>query len=337
MNSKSHLFSEEEVHFQVDDITLAGTLSIPQKTRKSPAVILLSGYGPCLRDYEERGLKKFRIISSYLANNGIAVFRYDDRGAGNSSPVDWSQFTIYDFSDEVLAAVKFLQQHEQIDSNQIGLVGHSLGAAIAPLAASRSEEIAFIVVLGGYGLIGSETGAITRKYLGRLLGETEEETEEGVKFVKSIFQVLLSGEGWEEVCSVILEKMTLKFDSLAEDQQAVYMTVENYLNSTYEGFLLSQGNTPMYRSFLQYDPSSSFLKVSCPVLLLFGELDVVHPPDQHMNAMTNALRNGGNNSVSIEIFSKTDHEFTNADSMKKKDFTPKLLPTIIDWIVKAIS
>ena len=82
MKSNSPLFFEEDVQFQVDDITLAGTLSIPKKTGKSPAVILLSGYGPCTRDFEEKGLKKFRIISSYLANNGIAVLRYDDRGAG---------------------------------------------------------------------------------------------------------------------------------------------------------------------------------------------------------------------------------------------------------------
>ncbi|UCG00357.1 MAG: hypothetical protein JSW11_11980 [Candidatus Heimdallarchaeota archaeon] len=105
---KSPLFSEEEVNFQVDDITLTGTLSIPQKTGKFQAVILLSGYGLCLRDYEERGLKKFRIISSYLANHGIAVLRYDDRGTGNSSPVDWSQFTFYDLADEAIAAVKSL-------------------------------------------------------------------------------------------------------------------------------------------------------------------------------------------------------------------------------------
>lgn len=104
MKSDFPLFFEEEIQFQVDDITLVGTLSIPKKTGKSPAVILLSGWGPCTRDYEERELKKFRIISSYLANNGIAVLRYDDRGAGDSSQVDWSQFTYNDLSDDVLAA-----------------------------------------------------------------------------------------------------------------------------------------------------------------------------------------------------------------------------------------
>jgi pimeloyl-ACP methyl ester carboxylesterase len=113
MNSNS-MFFEEEVQFQVDDITLAGTLSIPKRNRKSPAVILLSGYGSCTRDFGEGELKEFRIVSSHLTNNGIAVLRYDDRGVGESSPVDWSQYTFYDLSDEVLAALKLLQKHQAI-------------------------------------------------------------------------------------------------------------------------------------------------------------------------------------------------------------------------------
>lgn len=90
--------------------------------------------------------------------------------------------------------MRFLQKRKEIDSNRIGLLGHILGAAIAPLAASTSEAIAFIVVLGGHGLIGSETGKISRRYIGRALGETEEETEEGLNLVNSIFQVLISGK-----------------------------------------------------------------------------------------------------------------------------------------------
>lgn len=297
-------------------------------------MILLSGYGPCTRDFEERGLKKFRIISSYLANNGIAVLRYDDRGAGDSSPVDWSQFTFNDLSDEVLAALQLLQKYKEIDLNQIGLLGYSLGTAIAPLAASISKEITFIVLLGGYGLIGSKTGVITRKYLGHLLGETDKEFEKGVKLVERIFKVILSEEGWEEVNSLVHGEINSNFDKLSEEKQSEFKTVDTYLKSTYEGFLLSEGNTPMYRSFLGYNPSSSLLKTFYPVLLLFGELDVIHPPDQHMDNMMKALKNGGNNNINIEIFPKTDHEFTTLDSMKKKEFTPRLLQTICDWILK---
>ncbi|MFX0185960.1 MAG: hypothetical protein ACFE95_22980 [Candidatus Hodarchaeota archaeon] len=158
-----------------------------------------------------------------------------------------------------------------------------LGAAIAPLTASRLKEVKFVILFGGYGLIGSKKGTITRKYLGQALGETENESEEGVKFVKRIFEVIQSEEGWEEICSEIHEKMNSSFKKLPKDQQNTFQTADNYLKSTYEGFLLSEGNTPMYRSFLQYYPSSSLLKTSCPALLLFGELDVIHPGTQNLN------------------------------------------------------
>lgn len=140
--------------------------------------------------------------------------------------------------------------------------------------------------------------------------------------------------GWEEICSVVQEKMKSNFKKLPEDQQNTFQNANNYLNSIYEGFLLSEGNTPMYRFFLQYDPSSSLLKTSCPVLLLFGDLDVIHPPDQHMDIMMKALKNGGNNDISDKVFTQTDHDFTTLDSIKKKEFTLNLLRTISDWIQK---
>ncbi|MHA1227414.1 MAG: alpha/beta hydrolase, partial [Candidatus Hodarchaeales archaeon] len=241
MNSNNTSFTEEEVQFQVENITLSGTVSIPKKGEKCPAVVLLSGYGPCNRDYEEQGLKKFLILSDYLARNGIAVLRYDDRGAGRSSSVNWSQYTYNDLSDEALAAMDILRNYKEINSNKIGLIGHSLGAAIAPLAASQSKGVNFIVIIGGYGLIGSKTATITRSYLGPVLGESKKDTEEGVKLVNRIFQAILSEEGWEEAYSLVQEKMNARFERMSEDQQKFFKTAENYMKFTYEGFLLSEG------------------------------------------------------------------------------------------------
>ncbi|PWI46523.1 hypothetical protein CEE45_16360 [Candidatus Heimdallarchaeota archaeon B3_Heim] len=332
MKAKTLLFTEEEIHFQIDEISLSGTLTIPHKREKSPVVILLSGYGPCKRDFEGQGLKKFRIISSHLAENGIASLRYDDRGAGNSSPVIWSDYTFNDLAKEVLAIIKVLQKHRKTYSTQIGLLGHSLGAAIAPLVASHSKEVKFLVLLGGHGLIGTKTAATTRKYLGRILGETDKESEEGVKLVEKLFKVILAEGEWEEVCLLVQEKITGKFLNLPDESKQMFKTLDNYLNSTYEGFLITDGNTPMYRSFLKYDPSISLSKTTCPSLLLFGELDIIHPPDQHMDVMLKALKHGDNNDVTVKVFPQTNHEFTTSNSLKRKEFTPNFLQVIINWI-----
>ena len=336
MSESFSLFYEKEVEFQVGEINLRGTLSIPRKGENFPAVILLSGYGPCTRDYEERGMKKFRIISSYLAKNGIAVLRFDDRGVGESSDVNWSQFTFYDLSDEALSAFRLLKAEKDINSNKIGFLGHSLGAAIAPLAASSSEEVAFIILLGGHGLVGTKTGVITRKSLGQVMGETNDVTEKRIELVKRIYAILLSNEDNNRTDSLVYEELNTLFKNLPTEEQNKTKTVENYLEATYEGFLLSEGNTPMFKSFLNYDPSFTLSKVKCPSLVLFAGLDIMHPPDQHMDAMRNDLNSGGSKNFDIEVFSQADHGFATEESRKHGSFIPELLPMITDWIKKNI-
>jgi pimeloyl-ACP methyl ester carboxylesterase len=269
-----------------------------------------------------------------LANNGIVVLRFDDRGAGESTPVDWTQFTFHDLSEDALAAIQLLKNYEEVNSEQIGLIGHSLGAAIAPIAASKSEEVAFLVLLGGHGLIGNKTGVVTTKYLGKAFGKTGEEIDENIKLVEHMFQIILAEEGWEEMKIFTYEKIKSNFEKLPEFQKTSIKTIDAYLESTYEGFLLSQGNTPMYRSFLKYDPSSSLSKTFCPVLLLFGDEDILHPPDYHKDIMLTNLRISGNNNINFEVFFGVDHEFTSEESRTKKEFIPELLPTICDWILK---
>lgn len=73
-------YIEEEVRFQVGDITLAGTLTLPSGARPKPAVILISGGRADDRDATSGKFKPFRLLADHLASEGIAVLRYDDRG-----------------------------------------------------------------------------------------------------------------------------------------------------------------------------------------------------------------------------------------------------------------
>ena len=79
-------YYSEEVTFPNSKagITLAGTLTMPSKVGKYPAVILITGSGPQNRDEELMGHKPFLVLSDYLTWQGIAVLRYDDRGVGQS-------------------------------------------------------------------------------------------------------------------------------------------------------------------------------------------------------------------------------------------------------------
>jgi dienelactone hydrolase len=120
----------EEVTFTNGDIALAGTLTLPPTEGPHPAVILISGSGPQNRDEEIPGVsgyQPFRVIADHLARNGIAVLRYDDRGVGGSTG-DYATATSADFATDAEAALSYLLGRDEIDPEQIGLLGHSEGA-----------------------------------------------------------------------------------------------------------------------------------------------------------------------------------------------------------------
>ncbi len=148
-------YYSEDIKFKnvKDDIILAGTLTLPRKTEKFPAVIFITGNGPENRNEEVFGHKPFLVISDYLTRHGIATLRFDDRGTGKSTG-DYRKATTLDFVKDVEAAVEYLKTRKEIDKEQIGLIGHSEGGIIATIVASKSKDVSFIVLLASPGIKG---------------------------------------------------------------------------------------------------------------------------------------------------------------------------------------
>ena len=78
-------YREENVTFHVGDITLAGTLTIPNETGRHSVVILISGGNADNRDAQVGEFRPFHIIADHLSRKGVVVLRYDDRGMGEST------------------------------------------------------------------------------------------------------------------------------------------------------------------------------------------------------------------------------------------------------------
>jgi pimeloyl-ACP methyl ester carboxylesterase len=149
-------YVEEEVTFKGGGgVSLAGTLTYPKTGAPFPAVLLLTGSGPQDRDEAIMGHRPFLVLSDYLTRLGLAVLRVDDRGMGKSSG-DFSKATYEDKVADALAGVELLRNRKEIDGRRIGLLGHSEGGAIAEIAASRSKDVAFIVMMAGPGVPGDQ-------------------------------------------------------------------------------------------------------------------------------------------------------------------------------------
>src|SRR5579883_2826453 len=154
---KPYPYSEEEVVFdnKTDAVQLAGTLTLPKGGGPFPAVVLITGSGPQDRDETLFGHRPFLVLADYLTRRGIAVLRVDDRGVGKSTG-DFNKATVEDFAKDTFAGLEYLKSRKEIDGKRIGLIGHSEGATVASLLASRSTEVAFIVLMAGPGLKGDE-------------------------------------------------------------------------------------------------------------------------------------------------------------------------------------
>ncbi len=84
--------------------------------------------------------RAFVSLAKELAKNGIAVLRFDYRGAGDSEG-EFAEMTIESKVSDALMCLDFLAAHPQVDPNRLGLFGRSLGGAIALLAARRYRKI----------------------------------------------------------------------------------------------------------------------------------------------------------------------------------------------------
>ena len=85
-------YEEMEIEFSIKDITLSGTLTIPKK-EQNPCAILLSGYGAVTRDNSSRNFPRYKVLAEELVRKGIASLRFDDRGSGKSTKVNWHEYT----------------------------------------------------------------------------------------------------------------------------------------------------------------------------------------------------------------------------------------------------
>jgi len=136
------------VTFQNGEITLAGNLFVPAGEGPFPAIVLVHGAGKITSE-------DYKLLSFFFVEHGFAALTYDKRGVGESGgsykrvDVKNGESVLDDLAGDALAGVEFLKNHDQIDPNKIGFFGVSQAGWIAPLAASKSSDVAFIVLYSG--------------------------------------------------------------------------------------------------------------------------------------------------------------------------------------------
>lgn len=127
---------------------LSGTLTLPKGAGPFPAVVLVAGSGPQDRDETIGPNKPFRDIAIGLAKTGVASLRYDKRTLVYGTKMVDKPYTVDDeVTDDALAALQVLAKQDNVDPDRLFVLGHSLGAMMAPRIGKRDPQLAGIVML----------------------------------------------------------------------------------------------------------------------------------------------------------------------------------------------
>ena len=150
-------YTTEEIEFVNDEAnaTLSGTITYPVgyiQGKKVPVVVMVTGSGPQNRDSEIYEHKPFLIIADYLARNGYAILRYDDRCVGKSTGRFQAE-TTKEVAKDASLAVKYLRETKKF--SKIGVLGHSEGGNVAFMLGA-DKLIDFAITMAGVGVQGDE-------------------------------------------------------------------------------------------------------------------------------------------------------------------------------------
>ncbi len=325
-------YLEEEVVYSNGEIDIACTLTRP-KEQDGPfaAAMLLTGSGAQNRDEELLGHKPFLVLSDHLTRAGMAVLRCDDRGVGGTSG-DLAGSTLDDLAADALAGVRFLAERKEIDAERIGLIGHSEGGIIAPLVASGSEEVAFVVMLAGTGVPGEEILVRQLELLLRASGTSAQKTELALAAQRELLDLVAQGAPEDKLFAPSRKLTELQIGSAELDAGSLDELASVGANGL---------TTPYFRSFLSHDPRQALKKMRVPVLALNGELDLQVDPEQNMPQIRAALQAAGNEDWTAKQLPGLNHLFQQAQSGTVEEYArieqtidPSVLELISRWILE---
>jgi fermentation-respiration switch protein FrsA (DUF1100 family) len=319
------------------NISLAGTLTLPNKEGNYPVVILISGSGPQNRDEELLGHKPFLVLSDHLTRNGIAVLRYDDRGTAKSEG-NFQTATSADFATDVQAAVQYLLTRKEINKKQIGLIGHSEGGMIAPTVAATSKDIAFIVLLAGPGIAGGELLLLQQQLIGKASGVSDADLEKSHAANKKAFDMVAKSNNLNKLKTELTSylQQEIKKDSTSSKPEG--MSDEDFIK-----LQVNQIASPWMQYFIKYNPAINLEKVKCPVLAINGAKDLQVPAEVNLTAIKKALSKGGNRNVTTKELPNLNHLFQESETGAPSEyasiqqtFAPQALKEISDWILQQV-
>lgn len=314
-------YQAEDVTYRNGELTIAGTFTKPQSGGPFPTVLLITGSGPQNRDEELLGHRPFLLLADTLTRAGYAVLRSDDRGVGGTGgKLDDANYT--DLAGDVTAGVNYLRSRTDVDRTRIGLLGHSEGGFLGPLAASKPDSgVAFVIMMAGPAAKGGDVLVEQVKLIAAAQGATPDKVDERGRLTTELVELLRKGD----VAGA--KELQRRFNAAQPPDQRV--------PDSEVGAEL----TTNFLALVNYDPAPAMSALRVPVLAFYGDKDLQVPPSQSDPAARAAL--AANPDATVHTFPGLNHLMQPTQTGNPAEYAaiettiaPEVLTYVTNWLTQ---
>lgn len=299
--------TSEDVSFSSQDLTLAGSVYLPEGCTSCPAMVFLGGGSARTRNNQIPFAERF-------ARKGIAALVYDKRGAGGSTG-NYDSISFEDLVTDATAAVHYLSTRPEINANLIGLWGGSEGGTMALIVASRTDQVAYTINLAGPVNLFRESQLYSFNQAMKADG-VEDAARKQVHDLWTTY--------FEEAEAGTISASTMK------RIQNWPTTTRSFIPPERADFPPEDGATG--RSFWHLNKLEVMPRLNAPVLMAFGELDQRVPAAANIELIEHIIQTYGKANIEHYTFPKASHAFVTPEGVLVTDF----FEVQINWALKQI-
>lgn len=297
-----------DVRYPSGDLTLAALLLTPDSAGPHPAAVILQGSGT-----SDRSNAWARAIADELVDAGLVVLLTDKRGSG-ASEGDWRTADFDDLAADALAGLAFLRSRPEVDAGRIGLVGLSQGGWVAPVAASLSQDVAFVVDVSGAAVTFSEQTFAEMANTARQAGLSPEGVQGVIDLNRATANYLTTGD-WEAYEEALTRALDTEWGEIASGFPA-------------------ERDLPIWtflRGVADFDPLPYWIQVTAPVLVLYGEEDQSDnvPVAESVRRLEFVFGAAGKENYEIIVIPGAGHAFIDPEVQA---LMPEFVAALFGWV-----
>lgn len=307
--TSGEMTASDEIAFDWNGLTLVGTLHRPAGADSDihPTVLMIQGSGPS--DRHSNGF--FEPIRAALLDRRIATFAFDKPGCGASTG-DWRQFGLEARADQVMAALDVVGDHAGVETDRLGIFGHSQGGWLAQMLAARLSDLSFAVANSAPSIGVAAQDLYGYEHTLRGAGFSESDITEALAFLAELHDAARADDALASIEARLLSRARRR-------SWYGYVTIDD------------EDEWAMTRIWATepYDPMEALRRVRCPFLAVYGALDPLLPPWRSARDTAAALLEAGAEDAAVVVIPTGNHRMQEGET---ETFVPGYLDLLGDWV-----